>query len=119
MKISKIAILLFILLVSLLLSTFIGASGIKEGITVNKAIVLKTIIDNTTENNASENLKKIKSMELKDNDFTVVLNNPDLSDYEKLVHVQELLKIISTVELSNNTLEQNLYKNIRLDGTIS
>jgi hypothetical protein len=117
MKVSKLSILLFILVVSLILSTFWG-SNIKEGITYNVAIVLSNLLENTNESNASRIMTKIAKMKIDDPNYEAVIENTTLSDYQKVVHLRELLKIISSDMLSNQTLDSALSTDIALDHSV-
>ena len=117
MKVSKLLILLFILVVSLILSTFWG-SNFKEGITYNVAIVLSNLLENANESNANLIMKKIMKMKIDDPNYEAVIENATLSDHQKVVHLRELLKLISSDILKNQTLDSALSTDIALDHSV-
>jgi len=118
MKGSKILILLFILVVALILSTFWG-SNFKEGITYNVAIILSNLLEGANNSNAKKIMEKISNMDIDDQNYVAVINNDSLTDYQKIVHLRELLKVISSDKISNQKLDSALTTDIGLDHSVN
>jgi hypothetical protein len=127
MKIPSYWILLFILLVSLMLSAFFGSNFIplhnennmKEGIQINTAIVLSNIIENVNENNAERIYNSISKLDFNDPDFDTIMKDPKLTQYQKIVHLKGLLKIMSSSQINGSSLKTTLNNNITLNNALN
>jgi Na+-transporting NADH:ubiquinone oxidoreductase subunit NqrC len=120
-------LILFILLVTLILSAFIGSNyvplhndkNMKEGIQVNTAIILSNILEGANENNVEKIYNAISKMKFNDPDYDTIMEDPKLTQYQKIVHLKGLLKIMSSSQISGSSLKTTLNNNITLNNALN
>ena len=113
MKVSKPIILLFILVVVLLISVFVG-SVTKEGILVKDVSILKALIDGVDDTNADYVMSTIKKMQVNDANFTRIVNDPQLTDSQKIIQLKSFVGYIMMDKVKNGSLSNAMNQDITL-----
>ena len=114
MKSTNTIITLLVILFSALLIGMVGFESSKEGITYNELTVLKDILKNTNSTNMDSNMDSIKSMNIEDTDFSIIINNKSLSNAKKVTQLNLMAGLLVDNNLSGKTYEDAWDDNVNL-----
>ena len=113
MDLFKIYSLIFLLIGILICSTFVGTT-LKEGILFKDLSTIKTILNDTTDKNASYNISIIKKINISDTDFKTILEDDKLSDIEKVGRLKMLVMFLLTGTVKEGKLSETIEQDITL-----
>ena len=113
MDLFKIYSLIFLLIGILICSTFVGTT-LKEGILFKDLSTIKTILNDTTDKNASYNISIIKKINISDTDFKTILEDDKLSDIEKVGRLKMLVMFLLTGTVKEGKLSDTIEQDITL-----
>lgn len=113
MDLFKIYSLILLLIGILICSTFVGTT-LKEGILFKDLSTIKTILNDTTDKNASYNISIIKKINISDTDFKTILEDDKLSDIEKVGRLKMLVMFLLTGTVKEGKLSDTIEQDITL-----